>query len=122
MDPVTMTAILAGMQLLNSKSQNENRSSDLRLKAMETEMSPWSGLAPSQQVGARSNPLVMAGQGALSGYQTGSNIEQTGMQNELMREMVRTEQMKQQMGMARAWRGIDAPVIPYNQESYSAVV
>src|SRR3990167_4392207 len=109
MDPITLMAIMGGSQLLQSQQQGQNRASDLRVKAMETEMSPWSGLAPSQQVGARPNVLTMAGQGALAGYQTGSNIEQSKLQNELMQEMIRNEQMK---NMTSTWRGLDAPVIP----------
>src|SRR3990167_873146 len=109
MDPITLMAIMGGSQLLQSQQQGQNRASDLRLKAMETEMSPWSGLAPSQQVGARPNVLTMAGQGALAGYQTGSNIEQSKLQNELMQEMMKTEQQRR---LDSTWAQLGAPVIP----------
>src|SRR3990167_2607174 len=109
MNPLMLMALMGGTQLLQSQQQGQNRASDLRLLAKQTEMSPWSGLTPSQQVGARPNALAMVGQGAMAGYQTGSNIEQSKLQNELMQEMIRNEQMK---SMNSTWSGLGAPVIP----------
>src|SRR3990167_9807219 len=116
MDPVTLAILMGGtvgMGLLSSKQASDTRKSDLRLKAMETEMSPGSGLGVNQAVGPQSNPLLAAGQGALAGYQTGSNIEQSKLQKELMQKMMKTEQQRR---LDSTWTQLGAPVIPFSEQ------
>lgn len=98
-----MAAIMAALGLMQSTQQQRQRAQDLTLRAEETAMSPWSGLQPSQQITPRANPLMAAGQGFLTGYQQGGNVEEARLRNKLLEDMREEWQMRKAMG------GADSP-------------
>ena len=94
MDPLTLSAIMAGGGLLKGEFIDKPKEAqDVWLAAQTQRYSPWTGL----RAGAinRADPFGSAMQGGVQGYSLGQNIESAGAAQELNK--LRADQLRAQM-------------------------
>ena len=95
MDPLTLSAIMAGGGLLKGELIDKPKEAqDVWLAAQTQRYSPWTGL----KAGAiqRADPMASAMQGGVQGYAMGQNIQGAEVEQELAK--LRAEALRRRLG------------------------
>lgn len=89
--PLAIPIILAGMQLLKSRQDQENWKSDMLVNAERERGSYWTK-QPSHQTGPRPSPWEGVASGALGGYQAAQSMEMADKNTKFQQKYMQDQQ------------------------------